>query len=93
MIIESNLKKGELKSIAKVLMKMQENKNKGEGVPYIRDIAKLLKKGKIIQTIEMVKKSVPMIYMFPDINRFVHDVIYPIGYIDSETGLILNPEE
>jgi len=90
MLDESKLHKGELKSIANVLLKLQDGKNLGQGVESAKVLAKFLQKGMVQKSIEYARKSGSDFLPYPDIRRFVHDVIYPIGYLDNETGLLVN---
>jgi len=90
MLDESKLQRGELKSIAKVLLKMQESKNDGRGVEEVKTLARYLKKGLVQKSIEYARETSHVFLPYPEIRRFVHDVIYPIGYLDPETGLLVN---
>jgi hypothetical protein len=93
MLNESQLQKGELKSIAKILLGMQEGKELGNGVPAVRNLAQLLKKGKVREAIAAARNIGDKIHDYPEIRRFIHDVIYPIGYLDLESGMLVNDKE
>jgi len=87
MLDESKLQRGELKKIAKVLTKMQEGKRDGQGVTCVQMLAMHLRKGRVQESIEYARSISEDLWSYPDIRRFIHDVIYPIGYMDLETGL------
>ena len=93
MLDESKLQKGELKSIALVLNKMQSDKRLGMGVPCVQSLVKLLRKGMVREAIECARNASEDLWEYPEIRRFVHDVIYPIGYLDPETGMLVNEEK
>lgn len=90
MLEESKLQRGELKSISKILLKMQEHKNGGRGVQLVRDIALNVKKGRISEAIVIARNESDKLCQYPDLRRFIHDVIYPIGYVDENTGKLVN---
>ena len=79
MLDESSLQRGQLKAISKILFKMQESKNNGEGVSIVRDVAKLLKKGQAKEAKALVKNHKDDIKMYPDIQRFIHDMVILLG--------------
>jgi len=89
MLDESNLKRGELKALAKILMKLQESKNGGQGVSCVRAIATYLKKGDVSSAIATARNESDKLWSYPDIRRFIHDMIVPIGYWDTESGKIV----
>jgi len=93
MLDESKLQKGELKAIAKVLTKMQEDKRDGLGLPCIQILVTHLRKGRVNESIEYVRSLSEDLWSYPEIRRFIHDVIYPIGYLDHESGLFINDKE
>jgi len=86
MLDESKLQKGELKGIATILLSMQEEKEYGKGVSAVRELARLLKKSKVKEALQFAKHIGKDVTSYPEIRRFIHDVIYPIGYLDPETG-------
>jgi len=97
MLNESTLQKGELKAIAKILTKMQEVKYDYEsdslGIPSIQTLATHLRRGRVKESIEYARSLSDDLWAYPEIRRFIHDVIYPIGYLDLETGLYTQGEE
>jgi len=90
MLNESNLQRGELKSLAKILLKMQENRNDGAGVDCVRAIAATLKRGEVAEAKKMCHESSEDLLLYPDIRRVIHDLVEPIGYWDLETGMLAN---
>ena len=90
MLDEAKLQKGELKAIAKVLMKMQEKKNDGNGVESVQTLARYLRKGMVKHAVRYAKNIGEDVTIYPEIRRFIHDVVYPIGYLDETTGLLVN---
>ena len=93
MLNGANLQKGELKGIAKVLMKMQENKRDGNGIPSVQILAKYIKSGDLDNAVSYARSISSELWNYPEIRRFIHDVIYPIGYLDPETGMLVNDKE
>ena len=90
MLDESKLQKGELKGIAEILMKMQESKRDGLGLPAVQVLAGHVKKGRVTEAVKCARKISEDLWSYPEIRRFIHDVIYPIGYLDPETGMLVN---
>ena len=90
MLDESKLQKGELKALSKILMKMQEDKNDGRGITVVRDIAFHLKKGEVAQAKATARNDSDKLWSYPDIRRFIHDMIEPIGYWNLEEEKIVN---
>jgi len=90
MLDEANLQKGELKALAKILMKMQESKNDGEGVAMVRTIANFLRRGEVALAKNTARVDSDKLWSYPEIRRFIHDMIEPIGYMDENTGYYVN---
>lgn len=90
MLDESNLKRGEVKALAKILMKMQEDKNDGQGSPAVREIAEALRRGEIRRAKKLCHEKSEELLLLPDIRRVIHDLVEPIGYWDLETGRLVN---
>jgi len=93
MLDESKLKRGELKALSCILVKMQEEKNDGIGSDAVRNIAKTLKHGDVRKAKKMCHSSSEELLLYPDIRRVIHDLIEPIGYWDLDKGRIVYSEE
>jgi len=89
MLDEASLQRGELKTLSKILFKMQSVKNNGAGVSIAQEIAKKLRKGQAKEAKDLVKRYKDEIRLYPEIQRFIHDMIYPIGYWDTDQGCIV----
>jgi len=85
-----NMSKEEAKIIAHVLYKMQKEKNLGEGIYLVRQICDCLSARKFTMAIDTVKSNSDELWSYPAIRRFIHDVIYAIGYVDPVSGKMVN---
>jgi len=93
MLTVDNLKKNELQVLSGILMKMQSQKNNGSGLPHVQTLATFIKRGLIKEATNYAVDISGKLWDYPDIRRFVHDMVYPIGYIDNETGLFVNDSQ
>jgi len=93
MLDESKLQKGELKALSRILMKMQVDKNDGQGSVAVREISSRLKKGNVREAKELCHVYSEELLRYPEIRRFIHDMIEPIGYWDLEEGKIVYGDE
>lgn len=90
MLDESKLQRGELKQIAKTLMKMQDHHHDGCGISCIKHLSEYLKRGMVAEGITYIRGESDLLWSYPEIRRFIHDIIYPIGYFHEVTGVWVN---
>ena len=90
MLDESNLHKGEVKALCRILTAMEKGRNDGAGVRAVKDIVKTLKGGDVKCAKKLCHEKSEDLLLYPDIRRVIHDLIEPIGYWDLETGMLTN---
>lgn len=92
MLDESKLQRGQLKALARILVLMQSEKNDGQGSVLVRDIARHIKRGNIREAKNLCHDGSEELLRYPEIRRFIHDMIEPIGYWNVEKGCLVHSD-
>ena len=68
---------------------VQKKENKGRGIGCVETILLYMRAGDIDSARAVARNDSDKLWQYPDIRRFIHEMIEPIGYWDEESHSVV----